>query len=131
MTGDTDFDVQLGAAIRDARLDAGYTQEELAKVLRLTPATISRYELGIRRVSVNTLLQIANALDHPLSRLIPGADRLKPDHTSEPDSPLRQAVRTVVQVMEQRPDLAPKVLEIIETSLAGEQGQVDDTYEWS
>jgi transcriptional regulator with XRE-family HTH domain len=72
MTEGADFDARLGAALREARLNAGYTQEEIARVLRVTPATIARYELGVRHLSASMLLQIATALDISLSRLVPG-----------------------------------------------------------
>jgi transcriptional regulator with XRE-family HTH domain len=130
MTDEADFAIKLGTAMRDARLDAGYTQEELARALHVTPATIARYELGIRRVSVSTLLQIAHALGQPLSQLVPGANQLEAGYELGPDTPLRQAVRTVVKVMEQRPDIASKVLQIIETSLADEQGRSSNEAEW-
>src|SRR5689334_7389896 len=76
MTDSSDFDARLGATIREARLDAGYTQEEIARALGVTAATIARHELGIRRLSVSTLLQIAAVLELPLSQLIPGAAQL-------------------------------------------------------
>lgn len=130
MTDEADFAIKLGAAMRDARLDAGYTQEELARALHVSPATIARYELGIRRVSVSTLLQIAHTLRQPLSQLVPGANQLEAGYEPEPDTPLRQAVRTVVTVMEQRPDIASKVLQVIETSLADEQSRSSNEAEW-
>src|SRR6266511_54509 len=102
MTEGADFDTQLGAALREARLDAGYTQEEIARVLGVTPATIARYELGIRRLSVGSLLQIAAALDMPLSHLVPGAERLeRAIAPALPESPEQRAVQTVVRVLEE------------------------------
>lgn len=113
------FDAQLGAAIREARLNAGYTQEELARVLKVKPATVARYELGLRRLSVGALLQIAATLDQPLSGLIPGAGSLERAlPAAPPDSPQQQAVRTVVRVLEEHPDLLPRVLDLIEGALS-------------
>jgi transcriptional regulator with XRE-family HTH domain len=118
MTNDADFDAQLGAAIREARLDAGYTQEEIARILEVTPATIARYELGIRRLSISGLLQIATALELPLSQLVPGANRLeRATAVTPPESPQRRAVQALIRVLEEHPDLMPKVLETVETAL--------------
>src|SRR6266540_107929 len=121
-----DFDARLGAAIREARLDAGYTQEEIARALKVTPATIARYELGIRRLSVGALLQIAAALEMPLSRLVPGAERLERAVSPPlPESPQQQAVQALVRVLEEHPDLMPKVLETVEAALGDEQRHID------
>lgn len=116
---DADFDARLGSALREARLDAGYTQEELAGVLRVKAATIARYELGIRRISVGALLRIAAALGQPLSALVPGASGLE---RARPAPPQQQAMQTVVRVLEDHPDLLPKVLDLIEASLRAENG---------
>jgi transcriptional regulator with XRE-family HTH domain len=122
MMDDTDFDARLGAAIREARLDAGYTQEEIARVLKVTPATIARYELGIRRLSVSALLQIAAALAQPLSQLVPGADRLeRAAAAAPPESVQQQAVQALMHVLESHPDLMPAVLGMVETALGDER----------
>jgi transcriptional regulator with XRE-family HTH domain len=118
MIEDAAFPARLGAAIREARLTAGYTQEEIARVLGVTPATIARYELGIRRLSVGALLQLAAALELPLSRLVPGAARLETPITSaQSESPRQQAVQTLVRLLEEHPDLMPKVLETVAAAL--------------
>jgi transcriptional regulator with XRE-family HTH domain len=127
MTEGAGFDARLGAAIREARLEAGYTQEEVARVLKVTPATIARYELGIRRLSVGTLLQIAAALDMPLSQLVPGAEQLERTISPAlPESPQQRAVQTVVRVLEEHPDVMAKVLETIEAALADGRRDTDE-----
>jgi transcriptional regulator with XRE-family HTH domain len=126
MTAGADFDTRLGTALREARLNAGYTQEEIARVLKVTPATIARYELGIRHLSISTLLQIAIALDTPLSRLVPGAEQLeRPTLPPLPVSPQQQAVQALVRVLEEHPNLVPKVLETVEAALGDEQQHID------
>lgn len=121
MIDDAHFVVQLGAALRQARLNAGYTQENLAKALQVTPGTIARYELGIRRISVITLLQMAQVMRQPLSHIVPGATRLEADSTSAPEMAPHEAVQAIIQALEQRPDLAPKILHIIQASISTEQ----------
>jgi transcriptional regulator with XRE-family HTH domain len=128
MTEDAAFPARLGAALREARLTAGYTQEEIARVLGVTPATIARYELGIRRLSVGALLQLAAALELPLSRLVPGAARLEtPIVPAQSESPQQQAVQTLVRLLEEHPDLMPKVLETVAAALGDARSAATDT----
>lgn len=54
---------ELGFRIRLARLDLGWTQEELGKRARIPPSTLSRIEHGLRRPRARTLRRITNALD--------------------------------------------------------------------
>tara|TARA_R110000787_G_scaffold3148_4_gene12662 strand:+ start:46199 stop:46549 length:351 start_codon:yes stop_codon:yes gene_type:complete len=65
--------------IRQERLAAGMTQEELAEILNTSAVTVGRYETGDRQVTVTRLLQIADALGVPPSRLIKDGDGLTDD----------------------------------------------------
>jgi transcriptional regulator with XRE-family HTH domain len=56
----------LGSRMQQARLDAGYTQEELAQKLGVTPITLSRWETGARYPSFEMLERFAEAVDKPL-----------------------------------------------------------------
>lgn len=62
--------------IRQERLAAGMTQEELAEKLDTSAVTIGRYETGDRQVNVSRLIQIAEALGIPPARLIRDGDGL-------------------------------------------------------
>jgi transcriptional regulator with XRE-family HTH domain len=48
--------------IKKARQDAGLTQEELADLLRITPAALCRYERGNRPIPVATAQRIGRIL---------------------------------------------------------------------
>ncbi len=52
----------VGAALAAARDRAGFTQTELAKLLRKPQSFVSNYERGNRRIDVLELLRIADAL---------------------------------------------------------------------
>lgn len=124
-TEDVSFNAQLGRAIRDARLDRGYTQEELAQALRVTPATVARYELGTRSPSIATLLQIAVLLGTTIEALVPGGQAARTtavavDPRTQPavKGPDQQAVRAIIRALEEHPSLVSVVLEIVEVSLA-------------
>lgn len=62
--------------LRELRVKAGLTQEELAERLDTTAVTIGRYETGERDLKITKLLQIADALDCPPSALITNGDGL-------------------------------------------------------
>ncbi|GAA4457125.1 hypothetical protein GCM10023189_27360 [Nibrella saemangeumensis] len=54
--------VEVGHLIREARLRANLTQQELADKLGVSPAVISRYENRGHTISIGTLSRIAQVL---------------------------------------------------------------------
>ena len=62
--------IALGAAIRTARLKKGYTQEQLAELVEVTPTHEKHIESGHRLPSVEVLFSIAQALDMSLDNVI-------------------------------------------------------------
>lgn len=60
-----------GKAIEIARVKAGLTQIELARVVRSSQAAISRIERGVQEPSLELRLAIAEALDTPHDDLFP------------------------------------------------------------
>ena len=61
--------------IRDARIDEGMTQTELANKSGLQPCAISHYERGERTPNITNLVRIAKALNINAGWLI--GDKLK------------------------------------------------------
>jgi transcriptional regulator with XRE-family HTH domain len=53
----------VGTVLTDARVRAGLTQKQLAKLLRKPQSFVSNYESGQRRIDVLELTRIAGALD--------------------------------------------------------------------
>jgi transcriptional regulator with XRE-family HTH domain len=110
------LDAQIGAAVREARLNRGVTQGELAAALGLTHGSIARYETGTRSLSVAQLLRIGQVLGVPAPSLLPGGGGAA---TALPTaSPHGQAIETLVRVLEKHPDLMPAVLAALEQGLA-------------
>lgn len=65
---------QVGARIAAARVAGGWTQQALAEAVGLSEAVVvSRIEQGSRGVTLDTLLQIAKALDVPVGSLLDSA----------------------------------------------------------
>ena len=54
--------VAIGRRIRDARRQLGITQEKLAETVDLSPSHMSHIESGKTKVSLPSLILIANAL---------------------------------------------------------------------
>ena len=52
----------IGKRIKIARIRADYTQEHLAELVELSPSHMSNIETGTTRVSLTTIVNIANAL---------------------------------------------------------------------
>ncbi len=66
----TDIKKQLGQKIKDLRLRAGYSQEELAGKANLHRTYMSDIERGERNVSVQNIKKIADALGVDPSELL-------------------------------------------------------------
>lgn len=64
-------DRQIGNRMRARRLEIGMSQELLAHRIGVTFQQVQKYEKGINRVSARTLLAIAEALEVPMSDLMP------------------------------------------------------------
>lgn len=100
-------DAHVGTAVRAARLSRGYRQDDLAELLGVDRSTIARYENGTRSMSVSTLVQVAQLLKRPVIAFLPGvyAD---------------EALLKVLQVLERRPDLFLRVVDLLSVSLRAE-----------
>jgi len=60
-------DFKLGAMLRQARLSAGYTQEQLATKLNTKKSAISRIENHAEDIRLSTLEKVAEALGKNLT----------------------------------------------------------------
>lgn len=99
---DSLFMKHLGNKIREKRKEKGVSQEELASVLGITKASISKYELGIREPSFRQMIKIANAMSiDPLSLVkeilsTPAVDALPMDYAWIPVSERMPEYKTEV-----------------------------------
>lgn len=62
--------VDLGSRIRLKRLQLGWTQEGLAKRVGLSTSFIGHIERGSRKASLETLVNISNAMDISMDELL-------------------------------------------------------------
>ena len=80
---DIDY-VVIGDRIRAARRSKGWTQELLAERAGAEPSNISHIERAATKVSLPTLIHIANALEKTLDELVCG-NLIKSAHVSVGD----------------------------------------------
>lgn len=79
--------IDIGERLAELRTTAGLTQAELAAVLGVSGDKVRTIEVGLRRPSAWTLLQLSRALGVSLDRLVSGVDNsdpLVPTVTSNP-----------------------------------------------
>lgn len=62
----------IGKQIRILRTQAGYSQEALAEAADLSPSYLSHIERGRKKISLKSLVQIADALGVTTDRLLSG-----------------------------------------------------------
>ena len=60
----------IGKRIKIARIKADLTQESLSALIDISPSHMSNIETGTTKVSLTTIVNIANALDVTLDDLI-------------------------------------------------------------
>ena len=65
------FTIALGDRIRKARLEAGYSQADLARKAYFRQSSISKIESGVRSVSSEEILYFCYALDKPILYFFP------------------------------------------------------------
>lgn len=66
-----DLDREVGRRIRSTRHAAGISQTALADAIGVTFQQVQKYEKGVNRVAIGTLVAIAETLGAPLDSLIP------------------------------------------------------------
>jgi len=62
--------IKIGKRVKTARLDKGYTQEQLSAITGITQAHIGNIETGKTKVGLPTLVKIATALDTTIDPLL-------------------------------------------------------------
>lgn len=95
---------QVARRVRDLRLARAVTQEELAAVLGVKRESMSRYESGERAITIALLLDIAAALEHPVTAFLPGG---------EASATAGNSLDEVTAALTARPDLIPSVLDLL------------------
>jgi predicted nucleotidyltransferase/DNA-binding XRE family transcriptional regulator len=82
--------MESGALLREARVQAGLSQSDLARRAGVPQSVVSEYEGGKRQPSVPTLARLISATGH---ELILGLERTDPGVRGLPDTPLGRRLR--------------------------------------
>ena len=70
----------IGRKLQKAREEAGMSQEELAKKLGYTQASLSNYELGKRRLYLSDLKRLSQILSKPITYFLEDSDDDQPNN---------------------------------------------------
>jgi transcriptional regulator with XRE-family HTH domain len=76
-------DITVGQRLRQRRLLAGQTQEQLAEAVGVTFQMVQKYEKGSCRVGASRLSQIARALNVPVAYFFDNGQSAKPSKVAE------------------------------------------------
>lgn len=64
--------------LRDMREDSDLLQKDIAKVLHVNQQTYSSYELGIRKIPLETLIELAKFYNVDMNYICGVSDELRP-----------------------------------------------------
>src|SRR3569833_753494 len=82
MTSDSDLAArtgELGARLRELRLQSGTSLRALARELGISASAVSQIERGVMRPSVSRLIAFVSALGVPLSAVFAAGEEIEPD----------------------------------------------------
>lgn len=97
----------LGQRIKRFREQAGLSQTELGNRLGISYQQIQKYERGVNRLSVDTLLRMARALGQPVATLLEAGDGPRGGLVAEarPEySPASREERELLRIWRELPD---------------------------
>lgn len=69
-----EFDRRLGERIRQARIEVGLSQEDLAEKVGSSQDALSNYERGTRKISLDGLVAIAKCVNKPMNFFLEAHD---------------------------------------------------------
>jgi transcriptional regulator with XRE-family HTH domain len=104
------FYATLGARIAEQRKARNITQVELAATLGIAQQTMAHYEGGVSRIAVQTLLDVAQALQISVEELI-GINAKRSASKRGPASKLEQQLQQVSQLPRAKQKLVSEVLD--------------------
>lgn len=107
---DIDYGI-IGARVKELRKAKGLTQERLGELSGIEPCNISHIERGVAKLSLPTLISIANALEATLDEIVYGnlnksshvsfelIDNLLSDCTDEEIIAVAEIIRTTKKIL--------------------------------
>lgn len=105
--------VLLGKQIRKQRQSMGWTQERLAEAIGVSTSFIGHIERGTRKASIDTLVEIANAMDVSTDFLL-GSNLtsihggLIPEHLTSSQKAVLQEILSTLQTQMSKWNVVPE-----------------------
>lgn len=87
----------IGEMIRERRQSLGFTLDQLADRLSVTPKTIQRYEKGERKIKINTLIELSSILNFDYDRFMADARQRLSGEKNELPYYLNDETRQIAQ----------------------------------
>lgn len=117
-------DRKLGERVRARRLEIAMSQERLADLLGVTFQQVQKYEKGVNRIAASRLLDIATALETPITRFYEGLGPIRrgatgprtEDQLAKPG--VAELVRLFATIEDQK--VRRRILELVR-AMAGEK----------
>lgn len=107
----------MGKRIASARKALGMTQVKLAEQLGISQQTLAHYEVGRLRISVNTLDELAKALDVSIESLV----HEQPDTAKGKRGPTPKLQHTIEQVSAMPRAKQKFIVEMLEAMIQQQQ----------
>jgi transcriptional regulator with XRE-family HTH domain len=91
--------ISIGARLRDARIDAGWTQDEVAGWVDLSRTSVTNVEIGRQRLMLHQIVIYADVMSIPLGELIGSAVDTTNAKLRAENATLRRRVGALEQAM--------------------------------
>lgn len=103
--------MSIGSRIKEARLNKGFTQEELAQMIGITKGAIANYENQVSVPKLDILLKLMNCLDHDANYFY--QDEIGKEVQKKPVIEMDDRLSKVIDLASQlTPDNQEKLLEL-------------------
>ncbi len=103
--------MKVGEKIRDARKSKRIRQKVLARMVGISPGALTNFEKGRRRISLDWLQKIAEALDTPMAYFLPDE---KEKSKTVPGDPRERRLLTAWRSMSRNVTLRSDFLRLME-----------------
>jgi len=115
----TDVDQVIGARLRSLRLQAGWSQQELAVKLNVSFQQVQKYERAMNRLSAATLSKAATIFDVPMEFFFDDVAAGAPSQGEAVDQTVdnRLEARLLTRYRRASPKLRPSLLGLLQAAI--------------
>lgn len=106
-----DESLHIGEKIRDLRKSKRMRQKVLARMVGISPGALTNFEKGRRRISIDWLERIAEALDTPMAYFLPDE---KDSPRTAPGDPRERRLLTAWRGLAKNETLRQDFLQLVE-----------------